>query len=76
MPKSCCIFVYKLIYVDHQFRKPFKSYLGQHAVHKLIINMVEESKYYSFMMKSILKDKIMKNLRALENAGFLITLLL
>ena len=50
--------------------------MGQHAVHKLIINMVEESKYYSFMMKSILKDKIMKNLRALENAGFMITLLL
>ena len=38
-----CSFGYKLVCVDDQFSKSFKSHLGQDAVHKIITNMVKES---------------------------------
>ena len=33
-------YVYKLIYFDNAFRKSFKSYLGENAVHNLINSMI------------------------------------
>ena len=41
----------KLVDVDDQFSKSFKSYLGQNDVNKLIINMIKESKYCSDVIK-------------------------
>ena len=40
-----CYFGYKLVCVDDQFNKPFKSYLGQDFVQKFVTSMVKESKY-------------------------------
>ena len=40
-----CSYSYRLICVDDNFRKPFKSYLGKYAVYNFIISMIEESKY-------------------------------
>ena len=37
-----CSFGYRLVCVDDQISKPFKSYLGEDTVHKLITNIVEE----------------------------------
>ena len=39
-----CSYDYKLVFVDNQFSKSFKSYLGQDAVHKLVTSMVKKSK--------------------------------
>ena len=39
-----CSYGYKLVYVDDQFSKPFKSYLGHDVFHKLITAMVKERK--------------------------------
>ena len=36
---------------NHNFTKPFKSYLGKNAVYNLINNMIEEHKNYSDRMK-------------------------
>ena len=36
-----CSFGYKLMYVVDHFSKPFKSNLGQDAVHKFIAHMVK-----------------------------------
>ena len=43
--------VYKLVYIDDKFCKPFKSYLGKDTVYGFISFINEESKYYSDMMK-------------------------
>ena len=37
-----CSYGYKLVYVDDNFSKPFKTYLGEDAVYSFI-NMIEES---------------------------------
>ena len=46
-----CSYGYKLVCVDDQLSKPFKSHLGQDDVHKFINNMVKESKYCSQVIK-------------------------
>ena len=46
-----CSSGFKLVCVDDQFSKHFKSYLGQDAVHTFITTMAEESKYCSHVMK-------------------------
>ena len=38
-----CSFGYNIVYAEYHFRKPFKSYLGQDAIQKFIINMAEEN---------------------------------
>ena len=48
-----CSFGYKLLCVDDQFSRPYRSYLGQNTAHKFITNMVKESKYCSRMMKKV-----------------------
>ena len=37
-----CSFGYKLVCVDDQFNKPYKSYLGEDTVHNIITNVVEK----------------------------------
>ena len=46
-----CSYGYKLVCVDDKLSKPFKSYLGEHAVYSFISSMIEESKYCSDVMK-------------------------
>ena len=45
-----CSYGYKLVSSDDKFIDPFKSYLGENAVPNFI-NMLEESKYFSDMMR-------------------------
>ena len=46
-----CSYDYKLVCVDDNISKPFKSYLGQDAVYNFISSMIEENKYCSEVMK-------------------------
>ena len=46
-----CSCGYKLVHVDVDVSKTFKSYLGEDVVYNFIISMVEESKYCNVMMK-------------------------
>ena len=54
-----CSYGYKLVCVDDKFSKPFKSYLGADAVSNFINDMVEESKYYTEIMKKHYKKLVM-----------------
>ena len=49
---------YKLVCVDDQICKCFRSYLGQDVVHKFITNMVEESKYFSLVIKKHFNEEL------------------
>ena len=40
-----------------KFSKSFNSYLGEDAVHNLTNSMVEESRYFSDMMKKLVMTK-------------------
>ena len=42
------VVLFKLVCIDDQFSKPFKSGLGQNALHRFIINMVKESNEKAF----------------------------
>ena len=42
---------YKLVRVDDKFSKPFKTYLGKDVVYNFINNIIEERRYYSYVMK-------------------------
>ena len=42
---------YKLLRIEDQFSKSFKSCLAQDGVHTFITNMVTENKYYSNVIK-------------------------
>ena len=56
-----CSYGYKLVCVDDQFSKPFKSYLGKDSVYNFISSMIEESKYCSDVMKKkINKELVMR----------------
>ena len=46
-----CSYGCKLICVDDKFSKPFMSYVSKDAVYSFINSMVEESKYYSYVIK-------------------------
>ena len=46
-----CSYGYELVCVDNKFSKPFKSYLREDAVYNFIDSMIEESKYFSKVMK-------------------------
>ena len=67
---------------NDQFSKLFQPYLGQDAVHKFTISMVKESKCCSRVMKKHFnKEHVMTKehdeiLKALQNIGFVIILLL
>ena len=53
-----CSYGYKLVCVDGQFSKPFKSYLGKDSVYNFISSMIEESKYCSDVMKKKLNKEL------------------
>ena len=46
-----CSYEYKLLYVDDDFSNPFKPYLSEDTVYNFFNFMIEESKYYSEVMK-------------------------
>ena len=46
-----CSYGCKLVGVDDNFSKPFKSYLGKDAVYNFISSIIEENKYFSDVMK-------------------------
>ena len=46
-----CSYGYKLVCVDDNFSKPFKSYLDEDAVYNFNNSIIEESKYCIDMMK-------------------------
>ena len=48
-----CSFGYKLVCLDHKFSRPFKSKLDEntYTVYDFLSSMIEESKYYSDVMK-------------------------
>ena len=54
--------------VDDTFSNPFKSYIGEGVVYNFINSMLEESRYYSDLLKNIFKivmtKKMMKIFRA------------
>ena len=43
--------IYKLVCVDDKFSEPFKSNLGEDAVHNFINSIIKESKYCTDIMK-------------------------
>ena len=55
-----CSYCYKLVCVDDKCsnRKLLKTYLGEVAVYNCINNMIEESKYYSEVIKNILPKNL------------------
>ena len=63
----CYGFDYKLVCVDDEFCKCFRSYLGQDVVHKFITNMVEESKYCSRVMKKHFNKELVMTKENNEN---------
>ena len=49
-----CIYEYKLVCVDDKISHPFKKHLGKDPIdpiYNFINSMIEESKYYSEIMK-------------------------
>ena len=46
-----CSYGCKLVCVDDNFSKLFKSYLGKDAVYNFISSIIEENKYFSDVMK-------------------------
>ena len=45
-----CSYGYKLAYLNDQFSKPFKIYVGKDAVYNIMNNMIEKSKCCSEVM--------------------------
>ena len=72
-----CSLGHKVVCVDDKFSKPFKSYLGEHAVYNFISSVIEESEYCSDVMKEHLNKKlVMMILRTLLNVGSVIEITL
>ena len=46
-----CSYGYKIVYVDDNFSKSFKTYLGKDAIKNDINNMIKGSKYCSEVKK-------------------------
>ena len=42
---------YKLLCVDDKFSKPFKTYFGEASVYNFVNSAIEETKYFSNVMK-------------------------
>ena len=63
-----CSYGYKLVCVDDNFSKPFKTYLGKDAVYNFTNNLVEESKYCSKAMKKYFNKELVMIKK--DNQGF------
>ena len=46
---NSCSYGYRLVCLDDNFSKPFKSYFGQDDVYNFINSMIEKSRYYTDM---------------------------
>ena len=55
---GACSYGYKLVGDDDKFIKSFKSYLGEDAVYNFISSMIEESKYFSDVMKKYFNKEL------------------
>ena len=53
-----CSYGYKSVCVDDKFSKLFKSYLGEYAAYNFISSIIEESKYFSDVMKNNFNKEI------------------
>ena len=53
-----CSYRCKLVHVDDNLSKPFKTYLGKGAVYNFINSMIEERKYCSDLIKYILTKNL------------------
>ena len=62
-----CSYGYKLLCVDDKFSKFFKSYLGEDAVYNFISSIMEESKYYSDVMKKRFNKELVMTKKANED---------
>ena len=51
---------HKLVCVDDKFSEPFKTYLDKDAVYNFINSMIEESKYFSEVMKKYFNKELKK----------------
>ena len=68
---TACSYGYKLVCVDDNFSKPFKSSLGQDIVYNFIKSRIKESKYCSEVIKKhFRKDLVMtkKDNKKFENS--------
>ena len=53
-----CSYSYKLVCVDDKFSKLFKSYFGEDTVYNFISSVIDESKYFSDVMKKHFNKEI------------------
>ena len=53
-----CSYGYKLVCADDNFSKLSMSYLGENAVYNFTNNIIEESKYYSEVIKKHFKKAL------------------
>ena len=53
-----CSYSCKLVHVDDNLSKSFKTYLGKGAVYNFINSMIEERKYCSDLIKYILTKNL------------------
>ena len=63
-----CSYGCKLVPVDDEFSKPFKTHLGEDVVHNFISSMMEESKPCSEVMKKCFNSELL--ITKEENEGF------
>lgn len=68
-----CSYGYRLISVDEQRNKPYKSYFGQDFIYLFIFAMIEESEYYAKILKTIFNKIFNKTIvTLLENVDNLL----
>ena len=53
-----CSYGYKLVCVDDKSSNPFKTYSGKDAVYNFINSMIEEGRYCSDVIKTILTKNL------------------
>ena len=53
-----CSYGFKLVCVDENSSKPFKTYLSGDAVYNFINDMIEERKYYSDVLKKLFNKEL------------------
>ena len=70
---AACSYGYELVCVYYQFSNPFKSYLGKDAAYNFMSRMIEESKYYSDVMKKHFNKELVKTKEDNEDIEILIS---
>ena len=62
-----CSYGYKLVCVNYKFSKTFKTYFGKDVICNLLNSMIEESKYWSNMMKKHFNKELSMTNEDIEN---------